>query len=108
MKVRILWSIAALAAALGMAALIRHSSTSATGLPDGKARSHALREAREGREHRRAKAGQAGDESHDALARETEFAQARTAPGLVLPGAYGAAFASLSGLPATGGGWTEV
>lgn len=37
-----------------------------------------------------------------------EYADARTAPGIVLPGAYGAAFASLQALPATGGAWTEV
>ena len=60
------------------------------------------------REHPRPKVGQPGDETLDALVRETQFAQARTAPGLVLPGAYGAAFTALSGLPTTGGAWTEV
>lgn len=36
-----------------------------------------------------------------------QFAEARTSPGVVLPGAYGAAFASLSSLPTTAGAWRE-
>ena len=36
-----------------------------------------------------------------------QFAEARTSPGVVLPGAYGAAFASLSSLAATSGTWRE-
>ena len=36
-----------------------------------------------------------------------QFAEARTSPGVVLPGAYGAAFASLSALSATNGTWRE-
>src|SRR5436309_2021833 len=55
-----------------------------------------------------AQLGQAGDESAEARTKFEQFAQARTAPGIVLPGAYGAAFASLSGLPISGGTWTEV
>jgi hypothetical protein len=57
---------------------------------------------------RYSKVGNTGDESAEALAREEQFAQARTAPGIVLPGAYSAAFASLSGLPVSGGSWSEV
>jgi hypothetical protein len=40
--------------------------------------------------------------------RDEQFAEARIAPGIVLPGAYSSAFAPLSGLAATGGSWTEV
>src|SRR3954465_4177283 len=54
------------------------------------------------------KVGNAGDESAEAKTRDEQFAQARIAPGVVLPGAYSAAFASLSWLPASGGTWTEV
>jgi photosystem II stability/assembly factor-like uncharacterized protein len=58
---------------------------------------------------RYAKVGQAGDESAEARIKQEQWAEARTAPGpIVLPGAYTAAFASLSGLPATAGSWTEV
>jgi len=44
----------------------------------------------------------------DVLRSASEYANARMAPGLVLPGAYSAAFSSLQGLPVTGGAWTEV
>jgi len=44
----------------------------------------------------------------DVLRAASEYANARLAPGIVLPGAYGAAFATLSGLPTYGGPWTEV
>jgi len=57
---------------------------------------------------RYSKVGNAGDESAEARIRDQQFAEARTAPGIVLPGAYSAAFASLSGLPASGGSWSEV
>ncbi|HEX3703857.1 MAG TPA: hypothetical protein VHU82_11030 [Vicinamibacterales bacterium] len=60
------------------------------------------------RHTRYSKVGNAGDESSGAQTREEQFAQARTAPGIVLPGAYSAAFASLSGLPVSGSTWTEV
>src|SRR6476469_3221167 len=59
-------------------------------------------------EHARPKVGRAGEETADALSSAEEFAQARLAPGLVLPGAYGAAFASLTALPISGRAWTEV
>src|SRR6266508_2415292 len=54
------------------------------------------------------KVGNPGDESREAQTSAEQFAQARTAPGIVLPGAYSAAFASLQGLPVSGGPWTEV
>jgi hypothetical protein len=37
-----------------------------------------------------------------------QYAEARTSPGVVAPGAYGAAWASLQRLPRTGGDWTHV
>src|SRR5207244_6983107 len=57
---------------------------------------------------RYSKVGNAGDESAEAKIRDEQFAEARTAPGVILPGAYSAAFASLSGLPVSGGSWNEV
>ena len=53
------------------------------------------------------KVGQPGDETVEALDAAEQYAQARMAPGLVLPGAYSAAFASLSALPVTSGTWAE-
>ncbi|CAN5739183.1 hypothetical protein BH18ACI5_BH18ACI5_22090 [soil metagenome] len=55
-----------------------------------------------------AKVGNPGDETVEAMNAAAEFAQKRLAPGLVLPGAYGAAFAALSGLPVATGTWAEV
>ena len=63
---------------------------------------------RSSRHERFSKVGEAGDETAEARTAAEQFAQARTAPGVVLPGAYGAAFASLGGLPVTGRTWTEV
>ncbi len=51
--------------------------------------------------------GGGGDESAQLRSGAEQFSQARTAPGIVAPGAYSAAFASLSGLPA-GGTATEL
>src|SRR5205085_1237613 len=58
---------------------------------------------RRGRHERFPQAGEAGDETSEAQVAAEQFAQARNAPGVVLPGAYGAAFASLRSLPAQGG-----
>jgi photosystem II stability/assembly factor-like uncharacterized protein len=62
------------------------------------------------REHRErfSKVGQAGDESAEARTKAEQYAQARMAPGIILPGAYSAAFASLVGLPTYGQSWSEV
>ncbi len=54
------------------------------------------------------KVGNAGDESAEAQTKAEQFAQARLAPGVILPGAYTAAFASLASLPVADGSWTEV
>lgn len=60
------------------------------------------------REGQLEKVGNPGDETHEAQTAAEQYAQARTAPGIVLPGAYSAAFASLDGLPIYGSSWTEV
>ncbi len=49
-----------------------------------------------------------GEEGLEALVSAEEYAEARTAPGIVLPGAYGAAYNSLMALPVTNATWTEV
>ena len=54
------------------------------------------------------KVGNPGDESSEAQTAAEQYAQARTAPGIVLPGAYSSAFTNLEGLPTYGGAWTEV
>lgn len=60
-------------------------------------------------EHARPKVGTAGDESHDESTAAEQFSQARTAPGIVAPGAYTAAFSALTSLPVYGKEtWKEV
>lgn len=51
--------------------------------------------------------GAPGDESHEAATAAEQYAQARTAPGIVAPGAYTAAWTSLQALAPTKGTWTE-
>ena len=52
--------------------------------------------------------GGPGGESAEAITAARQWQEARTAPGIVAPGAYSAAFAQLSALPAVGGSWTNV
>src|SRR3954465_309669 len=52
--------------------------------------------------------GGGGGESANLLAAQQQWDNTRTAPGIVAPGAYSAAFASLQGLGATAGSWNEV
>ena len=65
---------------------------------------------RQREQHERfSKVGAAGDESAEAQMKAEQYAQARLAPGVVLPGAYSAAFASLTALPVYGkSSWVEV
>jgi hypothetical protein len=49
-----------------------------------------------------------GDEAFEALTIAQQFADARTAPGIVAPGAYSAAYAQLTSVPTTNGSWSEV
>jgi hypothetical protein len=59
-------------------------------------------------EHPHDIAGAPKGESGDLITRDGEYAQARLAPGRVAPGAYSAAFTSLSSLPVAAGTWSEV
>ena len=52
--------------------------------------------------------GGAGGESAEAIVAARQWQEARTAPGVVAPGAYSAAFAQLTGLAATGGSWANI
>jgi hypothetical protein len=51
---------------------------------------------------------EAGAEAFEASTIADQFAQARLAPGIVAPGAYGAAYQQLASLPATPGSWSET
>ncbi len=49
-----------------------------------------------------------GGESEDIMEQADQYAEARTSPGVVAPGAYGAAWAQLRSMASTGGGWGHV
>jgi hypothetical protein len=49
-----------------------------------------------------------GDEAENSAEATEQFTEARTAPGIVAPGAYGAAWAQLQSMPHTGGTWDHV
>jgi hypothetical protein len=51
---------------------------------------------------------EAGTEAFEAKTIAEQFAEARTAPGIVAPGAYGAAYGQLTAMTATGGTWQEA
>ncbi len=51
---------------------------------------------------------EAAEESREAATIAEQFAQARTAPGVVDSGAYGAAYRATTALPATNGDWHDV
>ena len=55
-----------------------------------------------------AKVGEPGEETKEAANAAEQMRQARTAPGIVAPGAYSAAFASYVALPVAGRAWKEV
>ncbi|MCP2311559.1 hypothetical protein FHR36_004722 [Kitasatospora paracochleata] len=48
------------------------------------------------------------DEAENSAEATEQFTEARTAPGVVAPGAYGAAWAQLQSMPHTGGSWDHV
>ncbi|MGW3497927.1 glycosyl hydrolase [Streptomyces sp. NPDC001020] len=52
--------------------------------------------------------GSDGNEAEEIAEGAAQYAEARTAPGVVAPGAYGAAWRSLTGLSGTGGNWRHV
>jgi hypothetical protein len=51
---------------------------------------------------------EAAQEAFEASTIAEQFAQARTAPGIVAPGAYGSAYAQFTAMATAGGSWNEV
>ncbi|GHD91299.1 glycosyl hydrolase [Streptomyces naganishii] len=49
-----------------------------------------------------------GNEGEEIAEQADQYAEARTSPGIVAPGAYGAAYDALRDLPRTGGTWRDV
>lgn len=52
--------------------------------------------------------GDDGNEADEIAEGADQYAEARTSPGIVAPGAYGAAWTSLTNLPSTGGSWRNI
>lgn len=52
--------------------------------------------------------GDDGNESQEIAEGAAQFAEARTSPGVVSPGAFGAAWSSLNGLSSTGSTWKNI
>ncbi len=52
--------------------------------------------------------GDDGNEADEIAEGADQYAEARTSPGIVAPGAYGAAWTSLTNLPTTGGSWRNI
>ncbi|MFE9369713.1 glycosyl hydrolase [Streptomyces sp. NPDC006711] len=48
------------------------------------------------------------DEAENSAEGTAQYTEARTAPGVVAPGAYGAAWAQLQSMPHTGGNWDHI
>src|SRR5262245_1563789 len=105
---RALWASAALLILLGIAAAIgfgRGSDSSAAGAFQAKQR---VSEREFEMPSQGTANGGSGGESAESFRASQEWQQARTAPGIVAPGAYSAAFAQLTGLPTVGGSWSEL
>ena len=49
-----------------------------------------------------------GNEADEIAEGADQYAEARTSPGVVAPGAYGAAWSSLASLPSTTGSWRNI
>ena len=49
-----------------------------------------------------------GGEAQEEAEQADQYAEARTSPGIVAPGAYGAAYDALVGLPHTKGSWSDL
>jgi len=52
--------------------------------------------------------GDDGNEADEIAEGADQYAEARTSPGIVAPGAYGAAWTSLTNLASTGGSWRNI
>jgi hypothetical protein len=102
---RVLVAIVALAALVGaalVAAQLRGGAQQGSAKV-GKFSAREFEESSQGVEN-----GGPGGEAAEALTAAQQWQEARTAPGIVAPGAYGAAFSALTALPATAGAWTDV
>ena len=105
---RALWATAALLILLGIAAAIGFGRGSESGALGGLQAKQRANERQFETSSQGTANGGSGGEAAESLRASQEWQQPRTAPGIVAPGAYSAAFAQLTGLGATGGSWSEI
>ncbi|MGH6656517.1 MAG: glycosyl hydrolase [Actinocrinis sp.] len=99
------------AACAAMATLIGTQGSAAASAGAAHPRPQAVRlPAQNGTVHANAVAGPPGNDGgdDDPTSADQQYFQARSAPGIVAPGAYGAAFAQLQSMDSTGGNWKQV
>ncbi|MGW2858169.1 glycosyl hydrolase, partial [Streptomyces sp. NPDC001215] len=107
------FTICAITATAGLAAIPASASSGGHSSPFGArtlAQLAAQRAHSVGAISPKAKAadGDNGNEADEIAEGADQYAEARTSPGIVAPGAYGAAWQSLRNLPGTGGSWRSV
>ena len=100
-------ALAAVAVVVGVTQPPTHPSRESEGRFESAAEKYASGEIELDSPDGEANGGEGGEAAE--LRRSMEqYAEARTAPGIVAPGAYSSAFNALQGLPTTGKTWTEL
>jgi hypothetical protein len=104
LKSRAIWAVFALVLLVGAAAVAaRLTGSDRVTAGSDKFALREFEESSQGVEN-----GGSGGESAEALTAAQQWAEARTAPGIVAPGAYGNAFAELTGLALAPGSWSNT
>ncbi|MGH4029515.1 glycosyl hydrolase [Actinomycetota bacterium Odt1-20B] len=106
------WTLVATAAAFGILAAQAQAAPAGSGGADpfgvrALHRQALLHQQQKGLSPSLAAPGEPG-ESEDIDEAAQQYAEARTSPGIVAPGAYGAAYAEFTGLPYAKGGWRDL
>ncbi|MFC8519909.1 glycosyl hydrolase, partial [Streptomyces sp. NPDC057257] len=109
---RRIWAVLATTAALGLTVTQAQASSGGTS-PFGvrELREQALLHQQQRGLSAFAEAGDDDDdggEAQEEAEQADQYAEARTSPGIVAPGAYGAAYDELTGLPHTKGSWSDL
>jgi hypothetical protein len=100
---RAFWSAIAATAFLIAGAVVAAQLTAANGSAAKLRVTKELREPSQGEER-----GGAGSESAEELIGSQQWDEARSAPGIVAPGGYSAAYGQLQSLAVAGGSWSEL
>ncbi|MEU3333501.1 glycosyl hydrolase [Streptomyces sp. NPDC006668] len=108
---RRVWAVLATSAALGLT-VTQAQASSGGGVPFGvrELRQQALlHQQQKGLSaFAEAKDDDDGGEAQEEAEQADQYAEARTSPGIVAPGAYGAAYGALADLPHTKGSWSDL